>query len=302
VYEDKTPQDSKKTVPGRVLGTAFIVGIPVPDRPGKVYPFIVTAKHVIANQPSVLIRYTLKSNSEPGFVRYDFDRLRQDNDFWEHPDEGVDIAVFRTRVYKDTQFLSIPIGLLASKETYVQQHISPADRIVIPCLLQRYPGVGQNYPIFRDGSLALITEEPVPFNWKNGDKLVQTKQQVLFVNAAFNEGFSGAPVFLWPGWRLTPQGNTIGGKPWLLGVVHGFQPQYRRIIDGDGAGVTLIKPSKQAPEIPGQPQPTKEVSLLSQENPATGIVFPSWQILEILQGSDVKRRVQQLTSVESRAS
>ncbi|MBI2228348.1 MAG: hypothetical protein HYU46_04495 [Deltaproteobacteria bacterium] len=209
--------------------------------------------------------------------------------------------MFRTPVYKQTEFLSIPIDLLASTETYAKENISPADRVVIPCLLERYPGVTQNYPIFRDGSLALITEEPVSFRWKNGEKLVETKQRVVFVNATFNEGFSGAPVFLWPGLRLTPEGNTIGGKPWLLGLVHGFEPQHRRVIDGDGAELNVIKPSKQFREVLGQPNLSREVAVFSQENSATGIIFPSWQILEILQGHDVKNRVQQLTNEENRA-
>jgi hypothetical protein len=294
VYEDKTPLGSQSPVPGRVLGTAFLVGLPVPNQPEKVIPFIVTAKHVIARRSSVLIRYTMESSTAPMFVKYDFEKLRKEDDLWEHPEEGVDIIVFRTLAYKDTTALSIPIDWLASKGTYTEQHISPADRVVIPCLLERYPGVTQNYPILRDGSLSLITEEPVSFSWKYADKWVHTKQRVIFVNATFNEGFSGAPVFLWPGLRLMPQGNTIGGKPWLLGIVHGFQPQYRRIVDNEGGELTVSKPAKPNPEVLGDSNLTRQVPVFSQENSATGIIFPSWQILEILQSDKVKSRVQQL--------
>jgi hypothetical protein len=167
--------------------------------------------------------------------------------------------------------------------------------------MENFPGVTQNYPIFRDGSISLITEEPISFNWKLGSKIIETKQRIIFVNSVINEGFSGAPVFLWPGIRSTPGGNTIGGKPWLVGIVHGFFAQPRQVIDTDGEEVVVIKPSKEPPDLLGQPKPPRRVRVISQENSATGIVFPSWRLLDILQSEALKRRVQQLTDEDNKA-
>lgn len=297
IYQDKTPQNSTDLVPGRVLGTAFIVGVPQPGRPKMSIPFIVTARHVVADQPQVLGRYTPKFGTEPVYVKYDLDRLRKSGDLWEYPnDRGVDIIVFRTLHYENVKYLPFPIDLLASKETFAKEHIAVADRIMIPCLMQNFPGIAQNYPIFRDGSIALIPEEPVSLRWPLGSTIIETKQPVIFINSILNEGFSGAPAFLWPGMRSIPEGGmTIGGKPWLIGIVHGFYPQPRKVIDEDGEEVIWIKPSKEPPDILGQSKTPRRVRVLSQENPGTGILFPSWRLLDILQSDLVKKRVQQLT-------
>jgi hypothetical protein len=296
IYKDNTPQNATRLVPGTVLGTAFIVGVPLLERPDKSIPFIVTAKHVIADQSKVLARYTQKSAAEPVYFQYDLDSLRKSGDLWEYPnDEGVDIVVFRTLAYENVKFLVFPVDLIASKETFAQEYIDISDRIMIPCLMADFPGITQNYPIFRDGTIALITEEPISFTWKLGTREIKTSQRVIFINSLLNEGFSGAPVFLWPGMRSTPKGATIGGKPWLIGIVHGFFPQLRNVIDADGKNVIIIK---QEPGLPGQVKPPKQLSVYSQENPGTGIIFPSWRLLDIFQCDVIKKRVQELTDEE----
>lgn len=294
LYGDNTPENSEGVVLGNVLGTAFIVGIPQPGKPTSMIPIIITAKHVIANRSRVLGRYTPKSGTEPLYVRYDLESLRKNGDLWEHPtDEGVDIVAFRTLVYDDVKMVAFPISLIASKDIFKKKDIDVTDRIIIPCLMTNYPGVSQNFPIFRDGSIALITEEPVTLRWNMGDNTVETEQMIIFVNATLNEGFSGAPVLMWPGMRLTPQGITLGGKSWLIGIVHGFFPNTRCIIDEDGDNVIYNKPSKDFPLLP-----PREVNVYSQENPGTGIIFPSWRLLDILQSEEIKKRVQQITDEE----
>jgi hypothetical protein len=163
--------------------------------------------------------------------------------------------------------------------------------------MQNYHGVTQNYPIFRDGSIALITEEPVQLELKMGSKLINTKQRIIFINSTVNEGFSGAPVFLWPGIRLVSGSFTMSGKPWLIGIVHVFFPQHRKIIDEDGENLVLIKPSKEPPDIFGKTKSPRNVAVFSQENPATGIIFLSWQLLDILQSDSVEKAT--MTSMQS---
>jgi hypothetical protein len=296
IYEDKTPANSQNLVPGRVLGTAFIIGIPLPGRPEKSIPFIVTAKHVVSGESKILVRFTLKSGNEPGFAQYDLEGLRKNNDLWEYPnDEGVDLMVFRTPVYDSIKFLMFPIDLIASMETFTKEDINVSDRVMIPCLMPNFPGITQNYPIFRDGTIALVTEEPISFTWKLGTRVIKTSQRVIFINSVVNEGFSGAPVFLWPGMRSTPKGTMFGGNPWLVGIVHGFFPLPRNVVDAEGNDVTIVK---REPGLLGQINPPKELKVYSKENPGTGMIFPSWRLLEILHYDTVKKRVQVLTDEE----
>lgn len=296
IYQDRTPANSSNIVPGKILGTAFIIGIPQPGRPGRSFPFIVTAKHVVTGESKILVRFTLKSGNEPGFAQYDLEKLRGDSDLFEYPnDKGVDLIVFRTPVYASVKFLMFPIDLIALQETFTKEDINVSDRVIIPCLMANFPGITQNYPIFRDGTIALITEEPISYTWKLGTREIETSQRVIFINSLLNEGFSGAPVFLWPGLRSTRKGTTIGGKPWLIGIVHGFFSQRRNVIYADGENVIM---GKQEPGLPGLVNPPKQLFVYSQENSGTGIIFPSWRLLDILQCDVIKKRVQGLTDEE----
>jgi hypothetical protein len=161
--------------------------------------------------------------------------------------------------------------------------------------MDRFPGVSQNYPIFRDGTIALITEEPISITWMLGTRPIKTSQTLVFINSILNEGFSGSPVLFWPGVRSTSQGIQFGGKPWLIGIVHGFFPQRRPVVDGDGDKVII---NKTQPPVLGQTIPPKQSLIFSQENPGTGIVFPAWQLLDILQSDAAKKRIQKLTDDE----
>ena len=78
------------------LGTAFIVGHPVPGDPATVVPLVVTARQVIGGRSKIVGRFTPKDGSQPTSVTYDLDGLKRAGDVWEHPtDDGVDIVVFR---------------------------------------------------------------------------------------------------------------------------------------------------------------------------------------------------------------
>jgi hypothetical protein len=298
IYEDKTPPKNSNIIPGRVLGTAFIVGIPILGQPDKMLLFIVTAKHVVAEKRKILIRFTSLSGIKPLFKPYNLEELRRKNDLCEYPnDEGVDIIVFRTPYYRNTKILPFPAELIASKETFIKENINVLDRVSIPCLMENIPGASQNYPIFRDGTIALITEEQVSLKWELNKRIINTSQEVIFINSIVNEGFSGAPVFLWPGMRLTPKGHTIGGKPWLIGIVHGFYPNMRRLIDEERNEMTI---TKQVPGVLGKTLPSKQLRVYSQENPGTGIIFPSWRLLDILQQDGFKMRIKELTEEENK--
>jgi hypothetical protein len=264
------PEDSQ--IP---IGTAFIVGYPSPARQGMVVPLVVTAKHVVGDRERIVGRFTKKSGGIPAGIPYDLAELRSKGDVWEHPDEGVDLLVFRTPHFKETEYEVIPMSHIASKKTYVEENIQPTDRIIFPCLLVNFMGTFRNYPVIRDGSIALVPEEPVPLFYDTGTRRIKTEQQVLLIDATAMPGASGSPIFLGPGVRAERgRGGLFATKPWLIGVMHGFYPSLpRELVDIQVSGI-----------IPA-----------FRENSGIAIVFPSWRLLEILERDEVAKRVRELS-------
>lgn len=256
------------------LGTAFIVGYPVPDVENRYVPLIVTAKHVIGDHAKVYGRYTTQDGKTPATVEYDLAALRKSGDLWEHSDSGVDIVVFRTPHFEQAKYEPIPLDLIASKQAFTDQQIQSTDRIIWPGLLVNFMGSARNYPVIRNGTIALIPDEPVPMKYGIGSRTVETRQELILVDGTAVPGAIGSPVFLWPGPRVAGGAFNIGGtKPYVLGVLHGFYPALPR-------EVLEINVAKTA--------------TMFAENSGIAIVFPSWRLREIIESPQVKVRIEQL--------
>lgn len=255
------------------IGTAFIVGFPVPGQADQIVPLIVTAKHVVGDRSKVIGRFTPKSSGAPVSVVYDLASLRRSGDVWEHTDDGVDLLVFRTPHFEQAEYIAVPFSAIASRTRYSEEDIKATDRIIFPCLLVNFMGTARNYPVIRNGSIALIPDEPVPLQYKVGNRQISTKQSVLLVDATSIPGASGSPVFLWPGPRLKANAFHLGGQAWLLGVMHGFYPALPRELVG-------IETTRVVPGF--------------SENSGIAIMFPSWRLLEILERPEVTKRIEGL--------
>ena len=260
--------------PPTPIGTGFIVGFPVPNRPKARVSLIVTAKHVVGDHKKILGRFSTQSGDSTKFVQYDMDALRAENDYWEHPDDGVDIVVFRSLHFEETKYEALPIDLIATKDVIQKEEIRQTDRIIFPALLINFFGSARNYPVTRDGSIALIPGEAVPMKYRVGSKEIITKQEVLLLDATSVPGASGSPIFLWPGPRIKGKSFTLGGnKPYLLGVMHGFyQAAPRDLLEVEVANT----------------------SQMYAENSGIAIVFPSWRLREILDLPDLTDRISKL--------
>jgi len=211
--------------PSQPVGTAFIVGFPIKGREGEAVPLVVTAKHVAADHSRLLGRFSTQSGTSTAFVAYDIPDLKSHGDYWEHSDDGVDIVVFRSPHYQQTKYEAVPFNVIASRDILKEEDIAPSDRIVFPGLLVNFVGSARNYPVLRNGAIALIPEEKVPLRFTVGKRVINTQQEVLFLDATSIPGASGSPVFLWPGPRIKGNAFAIGGGPaYLLGVMHGFLP------------------------------------------------------------------------------
>lgn len=261
------------------IGTAFVVAYPIPAPENAYVPIIVTAKHVIADQTKVVGRFTSTTDGQTISVIYDIAKLRADGDLWEHDDTGVDIVVFRTQHFTGARYQPLPLELLASRADFKTEGIQTTDRVIFPSLLVNFMGATKNYPVIRDGSIALIPDEKVPMQYQIGNRVIKTSQEVLLLDATSIPGASGSPVFLWPGPRLKNGTFAIGGtRPLVLGVMHGFYPASPREV------VEIVT----------------KVQRFYQENSGIAIVFPSYRVREIIDGNKVKSRIEKLIASESK--
>jgi hypothetical protein len=287
LYEDRRPIER-----ARLLGTAFVVGVPAPGKSGQFVPIVVTARHVIAERARIVGRYTSASDSGPVYVEYDMALLRAGGDLWEHSDEGVDIVAFRTPVFDSVKTSVIPVDSIASREVFERENIDVMDRVMLPCLMEAFTGATRNYPIFRDGSVAMLADEQMPLEWFLGTRRVSTRQRLMLINSTVNEGFSGAPVFLLPESR--PQAGKAGKTPLLLGVVHGYFHKNRKVINAQGDPVVL---TNREAGVGGTSESIPGGEMFVRENSAIGIVFPSWRLREILESPAVSARLAEVTGV-----
>ena len=256
------------------IGTGFIVGYPVPNTVNTVVPLIVSAKHVIADHSVVIARFSSEEGKEPLQVEYDLNSLRKAGDVWEHPDKGVDIVVFRTQHYSTAKYSAIPFNVIATKDVFTKEDIKSTDPIVFPSLLVNFMGLTRNYPVIRDGSIALIPEEDVPLRYQVGRDLIETKQSVILINAISIPGASGSPVFLSPVPRMKGGSYHLGGiTAYLLGIMHGFYPAVPRAIEE--IEVSTPKP-------------------FFKENSGIAIIFPAWRLLEILNTTTFTKRMEEV--------
>jgi hypothetical protein len=127
--------------PAVPIGTAFIVGLPLPTEDKRFIPLVDTAKHVIAGRDQVLGRFSTKEGKSTASVQYDLAALRSSKDYWEHPDKGVDIAVFRTPHFEVTNYAPLPLDLVVTKEQFVAEQITQTDRVIFPSLLVNFMGL-----------------------------------------------------------------------------------------------------------------------------------------------------------------
>lgn len=256
------------------IGTGFIVGYPVPNKPDQFVPLIVTAKHVVGDHSMIVARFSSEEGKNPVQVEFDINLLRSKGDLWEHQDKGVDIVVFRTPHFSRTIYSPIPTNIIATKEIMSKEDIKATDRVIFPSLLVNFMGLTKNYPVMRDGSIAVIPDEDVPLKYQVGVNKIETNQQVILINATSIPGASGSPIFLNPIPRLKGNSFSIGDAiPYLLGIMHGFYPAVPRAIQE-------IEESKPKPYF--------------QENSGIAIIFPAWRLIEIFEVPAFTKRMDEV--------
>ena len=188
-------------------GTGFLVGVEHPRNAERMFPYLVTAKHVLSQTQDVLLPHVFLKPNGP-FLPHVFLRLEKKSGALEiikiplvphdaeqnvflHQDPTVDLAVIPLWLKEDVFAYKIfPENLILSQEKFSELNITEGSDIFFAGLFTPYLGEKKNYPVVRFGHIALITSEKI--NW-NG-----TMMDLYLIETFSYGGNSGAPIFFYP--------------------------------------------------------------------------------------------------------
>ena len=187
------------------LGTAFLTGFQDKENPKRTHAFLVTAQHVIADLPSEqAIAARLTTGSDEPILTLDRSAWR----FASDPKAGLAIYM---RPLPTEKTLGTPTKQYATERLLREKGVTVGDAIFTLGLVPALVGNRRNYPVARQGTLALLaTDDALPGagRW-------------YFAEAQTYEGSSGGPVFLSLG-GLRRGTLTLGQQVYLIGVNQAF--------------------------------------------------------------------------------
>jgi hypothetical protein len=220
----------------QVVGTGFLVAIPVRGDPAHSHLAIVTARHIIdpqwagcswSNPDAVTLRIGIWQDS--------FNLQRNGQRTWlAHPDEKVDVAVIpvdgKLGRIRDKDVRTLRISDFATKDEIEKLHIGIGANIISAGLAHDLQDGGRNYPEFKFGKVSDVPDEPAQLRCGTGP----LKDRLGWIIAGkFVPGNSGSPVFLMP--LEIARGPLVqfdGPRKMILGLVAGN-------IDGAGLGAMV---------------------------------------------------------------
>jgi hypothetical protein len=262
-------------------GTAFFVGVPDSTNPDQHYVYLVTAKHVLfdGETHSLHQRIVTRLNKRGGGVLRGSIPLVSEGEHktvYFHSDPTVDLAVIphgwpKSDILDGTYF---PENLISDKPSLKTLHIEEGAEVFFTGLFTPHIGTMRNYPIFRFGHLALVTEEKI--NW-NG----QLTELYLMESGSYG-GNSGSPVFFFLD-RDRPPEVLRDGPLRLAGVMMGAFLESQ--LD------PLIAESKDG-EIKQLEVEGRGISALNKAKIGIAAVVPSYKLLEVLHGKELEERRQ----------
>lgn len=253
------------------VGTGFFIGVKSEYDPHRSFCYLVTAKHVLRDKNgeyynSIYIRLNKKNgDSEMGELS-----LKDRGIVFFHKDFDVDLAVIPFLPDQNKfDFKILPSELLTTKEMFKKYDIEEGDEMFFTGLFTPYVGAKRNYPVFRFGRLAMVTDEKIPVN---GDLV-----DIYLMETQSFGGNSGSPVFFYLDPSRNPNSSVPGGQRILLlaGIMYGA------FDEGD----------------PIKTLNTNDVSL-SVQNLGISAVIPAYKLYEIL-FSDELKHLRKLGSVKN---
>lgn len=197
-------------------GTGFFVGLKIPSKPKNFGLCLVIPKHLLYQPGATQLLDTIyiRLNKKGGGAELAAIPVRvqgKDKTVFMHSDPSVDIAAMPIMPdQKKYDFKFLPEECILTKEASGNLATYEGAEIFYPSLFSPYPGSGVNYPFFRFGRFALITDEKI--GW-------QGKPIALYLIETLACGAnSGAPVFFFMESARAPGGQSVLK---LAGVIQG---------------------------------------------------------------------------------
>jgi hypothetical protein len=226
------------------LGTGFFIVWP-DERggPNWGYFYFVTAKHVLKDSDgkflkTVRIRLNLKQqNNQQNFDYIDVTvtdgggNLIWLQDLEDPNDEAVAFAIRPDTNRFD--YLPIPTQMFVTDKLSKDNQVGEGDAVSFIGLMAQFYGAKQNFPVVRKGSIALMSDEPLP--------TPTGLQKGYICEVASWPGNSGSPVFLYLG-GIRRNSLSSGGY-WLLGVMISYYNNSRPFETVDTSTVSINDPS-----------------------------------------------------------
>jgi len=198
-----------RTAQGQILGTAFIMGRPIPAQPNRGEYVLITAAHVLDEMTGDTATLQLRrKNGENTYQRVPVSiAIRRGNKPLWTQNPVADVAVMYVPLPRNVVIPLLSTGLLADDKTLSQFEVHPGDEL--ECL--GYPlGNASNdagFPILRSGRIASYPLLPT----------ATTKTFLLDVRVF--KGNSGGPVYLWDSNRTYQGGVHLGQVGFIVGLV-----------------------------------------------------------------------------------
>jgi hypothetical protein len=223
-----------------------------------VFSYIVTCKHVVK---------PLLDTGEPVYIRFNrSDRAigveyREAVGEWlYHENDAVDLAILRMSQPQHVDPLeayAVDAGALldAERMALTKHSIGEGDEVFFTGLFRPYHGEERNYPIYRHGHIALLTDEPIIGAYGPSDYIL-----VEILAFPFN---SGSPLFTF---HIAPNANlqsqVVEMIYSIVGIVAGFYPESERMRMNDSGdivnfthlGISSVIPAQRVWEILNRPE------------------------------------------------
>ena len=233
------------------IGTGFIYGVDANDSGSDVYPFLVTNRHILENDGTIVVKMNRTDDLPANEYAFDIESVQ--HSITTHPDSDVDVAVMPVDadVWHRDQAATFPItnDLSLSVARAAEIGVSEGDGVFaigFPLALVGYED--QIFPIVKQGCIARIQD------WLSG------RARRILIDANIFPGNSGGPVFLRPT-AMASEGTNANDTSYLIGMVSGYIP-YR--------------------EVAVSPQ-TNQARVVFEENSGIAEIVPSDAIMETIQ-------------------
>jgi hypothetical protein len=249
--------DADRQTPDPV-GTAFIVGIPVPQPSNDAMPlregegwfihYLVTARHMVAltRKYGVLLARVRLADGTTTYIPFT-------EESW-HEHSSTEVAVALLRISSPMDQTTIPIDAFELDTKVAEHRISIGDEVFFMGLFSEHPGKEHNQPIARFGNVALMPGERVQVDV--GDSMARIR--AYLIEARSSGGHSGSPAFVYfPPDRF---GNSISVSAevpiFFLGLVQGHYDIESEVkLLGDvgqvkvNAGIAVVVPAQEIYEL-----------------------------------------------------